>query len=127
MNPTEPRHRNPARRPRLTDAEVGELLNLGYADALEEGRRADTKAGHLLTVFGVLVAAVAAVASRGGLPLGSTVVLWVSAAPIATAFIRLLLAIRPQIEGHPLAHFASCPPADVLRTFETEYESGTYY
>lgn len=102
----------------LDPTTVAELLAHGHAEILEEGRRADTKAGHLLSSFGLLAGAVAFVAQLPGLPTAAAVALWVSTAPIAGAFVRLLLAVRPHIAGAPYARYALMTPAAVVREFE---------
>jgi hypothetical protein len=73
------------------------------ADALTEvmnaEARADGKACDLLGFFGVLTVATVALASKAGLPAAVTVTLWVAAAPMVAAWVRLLLVVRPPFTG----------------------------
>ncbi|MGW7537804.1 hypothetical protein [Amycolatopsis sp. NPDC054798] len=126
--PADPNRREPRRQnPRPDIAKIDALLARCYHDALEEGRRADTQAARLLSLTGVLAAAVTSIASLADLPLAATTMLWVAAAPIAAAFARLLLATRPTGETL-LARFAGLPAAAVLRELADDYAGGsTYY
>jgi pycsar effector protein len=111
----------------LLDADtVIDLIGHGHNEMLEENRRADTKAGHLLASFGLLAGAVAFVAQLPGLPIAAAVALWVSAAPIAGAFIRLLLAVRPHTAGAPFTRYALMTPAAVVREFERHASPAEY-
>ncbi|WP_326960549.1 Pycsar system effector family protein [Amycolatopsis sp. NBC_01286] len=101
----------------LDTATVTDLIGQAHTEVLEEGRRADTKAGHLLSSFGLLAGAVAFVAQLPGLPTAATITLWISAAPIATAFVRLLLAVRPRTTGAPYTRYAVMTPAAIVREF----------
>lgn len=84
-------------------------------ETVDEGNRADTKAGHLLSLFGVLAAAVVAVASKAGLPPAVSIVLWISAAPMVLALAVLLLALRPNCIGAPWARYALLPSTVIAR------------
>lgn len=110
----------------LDDATVAELVAHGHTEVLEEGRRADTKAGHLLSSFGLLAGAVAFVAQLPGLPAAAAVALWLSAAPIAGAFVRLLLAVRPRTTGASFTRYAQMTPAAVVSEFQRHPSPAEY-
>lgn len=110
----------------LDSATVADLVGQAHTEVLEEGRRADTKAGHLLSSFGLLAGAVAFVAQLPGLPTAAAVTLWLSAAPIAAAFVRLLLAVRPRTTGASYARYAVMTPAAIVREFEQHPSPAEY-
>lgn len=110
----------------LDEDALTDILGYGSAEVLEEGKRADTKAGHLLSAFGLLLAAVVAIATKVTLPLAATVTLWVSAAPLAAALVRLLWAIRPRVTGAPYLRYSALPP-DRIRAELREYQSPSHY
>uniref|UniRef100_UPI003F49845D Pycsar system effector family protein n=1 Tax=Amycolatopsis sp. CA-082387 TaxID=3239918 RepID=UPI003F49845D len=110
----------------LDAATVTDLIGQAHTEVLEEGRRADTKAGHLLSSFGLLAGAVAFVAQLPGLPTAAAITLWLSAAPIAAAFVRLLLAVRPRTAGASYARHAAMTPAAIVREFEHHPSPGEY-
>jgi hypothetical protein len=113
--------------PAVLDADaVNDLIGQGHTEMLEEGRRADTKAGHLLSSFGLLAGAVAFVAQLPGLPTAAAIALWVSAAPIAGAFVRLLLAVRPRTAGAPYLRYAQMTPDAVVSEFERHASPAEY-
>lgn len=99
------------------DEAVKEMLGWSFAETMEEGKRADSKAGHLLGLFGVLTAGVAAVASRADLPPGAVVVLWVSVAPLAGSLVQLLLALRPCYAEAPFTRYAVWPLTRIAAEF----------
>lgn len=92
--------------------QIGDLLNTELTD---HANRSDAKASTLLGLFGVLAAAVVAVASKAGLPVAATVVLWVSAIPMIAALVVLLLAVRPVISGAPFEQYAAWTTAVIVQ------------
>lgn len=110
----------------LDAATVTDLIGQAHTEVLEEGRRADTKAGHLLSSFGLLAGAVAFVAQLPGLPAAAAVTLWISATPIAAAFVRLLLAVRPRTVGASYARHAVMTPDAIVREFERHTSPAEY-
>lgn len=66
----------------------------------DELRRADTKATTLLSVVGVALAGVVALA-KAGMPVPALAALWLSALPIFGAVLVLLATIRPKLSQFP--------------------------
>lgn len=71
------------------------------AQARNEALRADQKATTLLSMIGFVLSAVV-VFSQRPLALAAAVVLWLAAAPLAYALVRLLLTIRPRLATEPV-------------------------
>lgn len=107
--------RNRARR--AHDRAAGQIGDLVNAELTDHANRADSKAGQLLGLFGVLAAAVVAVASKAGLGVAATIVLWISATPMIAALVVLLLAVRPVITGAPFEQYARWTTALISKEF----------
>lgn len=71
-------------------------LDTGLTQVQDELRRADTKATALLGLFGGALAGALALTRTEPSP-AAAVLLYLAAAPIATAVVQLLLALRPRI------------------------------
>lgn len=83
-------------------AELPEGLRATREWVRDEVKRADTKATTLLSLVGLALAGVVALAGRP-LPVAAQVTLWVSAVPILAATLLLLSAIRPRLgNGDPV-------------------------
>lgn len=74
-------------------------LQTAHDQARHEIERADAKAAVLLTLVGLVLAGVVALAARPAGP--AAVVLWCSAAPITASVLLLLLAVRPRLTRSP--------------------------
>lgn len=108
------------------DQPVTEMIGWSFAETMDESKRADTKAGHLLGLFGVLTAGVVAVASKVTLPTAVMVVLWVSAVPLAASLVLLLLALRPCYAEAPFARYAVWTPTLIAAEFRDIADAVVY-
>lgn len=83
----------------------------------DELRRADTKATTLLSVVGVALAGVVALA-KSGMPPAALAALWLAALPIFGAVLVLLATIRPKLSQFPTPgtwlHATYAGPATLL-------------
>src|SRR6185503_8278228 len=81
-------------------------LIVAQDDLWKELTRADTKAGHLLGVFGIVLAGVIAIAGRSQSTEPIRILLWISAAPMTVAWALLLFVVRPAYKGAPYTHYS---------------------
>ena len=100
------------------DEAAENLLATTLKEICDDGTRADTKAGHLGSLFSAMFGATVAVAKFAGLPSAATILLWASAVPMIAALVRLLAVVRPWMgPAAPFRRYAHRAPKEIADGF----------
>lgn len=109
----------------MTTPSIPAGLDTARVQVSEEIKRADAKGSTLLSLVGIALAGVVALTGRT-LPGAASVLLWVSAVPIAASVVLLLAAIRPRLGRTPVPgtwlHAASVGPGELLDSYSSRHE-----
>lgn len=99
-------------------------LGVTREQVADELRRADAKAGTLLSLVGIALAGVVALATREGVSGVGAVLLWLSLGQVFACVVLLLVAILPRLDRHPVPgswlYAAQVGPSTLLNAYSDD-------